>query len=447
MNKVRRLYVRNALPGSLLLLVFVPVFSQGIPEKLTADNAVAAAMANNRELLLAASDEKIAAARYKETQAIFLPQAGLSYTAMTTSNPLNAFGFKLQQRSIAQADFNPDLLNHPNGTPDFAARIDVQQPLINMDQYYMRKGAFVQQEIYQLKSRRTKEWLVFEVKKAYMQLQLAYRSAKVWEDALQTANALYRYTSDRVEQGLFRKPDALNAQVQVRTTESNLAAARSNIKNVSDYLGLLMGKPYGIVYVVDSSDSPATAIAAADTIVPAGRADLTAMHKAIEASDLAIRSRKMSVLPKLNAFGSWQTNDSRMFGFGANAYLAGIQLSWDIFRGNSIRNKLSTQTLERNRLAEELSLREAQSRLELNKAQRQLADAGYTIQQQRGAVLSASESLRILNDRYQQGLAGSTDVLMAQTQLSQQQLALAQAVFEQQVAAAYIHFLTTSTGR
>ena len=128
MNKLRRLFVRNALPVSLLLLVFVPVFPQDIPEKLTADNAVAAAMANNRELLLAASDEKIAAARYKETQAIFLPQAGLSYTAMATSNPLNAFGFKLQQRSIAQADFNPDLLNHPNGTPDFAARIDVQQP-------------------------------------------------------------------------------------------------------------------------------------------------------------------------------------------------------------------------------------------------------------------------------------------------------------------------------
>ncbi|HLI92321.1 MAG TPA: hypothetical protein VKU83_01870 [Puia sp.] len=45
---------------------------------------------------LAAIDERSAAARYRETQAVGLPQIGLSYTAMTTDNPLNAFGFKLQ---------------------------------------------------------------------------------------------------------------------------------------------------------------------------------------------------------------------------------------------------------------------------------------------------------------------------------------------------------------
>ena len=447
MINIRHLFVWKASLVLFLPMAFTQAYPQGRLEKLDANQAIAAALANNRELQLATLDEKIAAARFRETEAIFMPQAGLSYTAMTTNNPLNAFGFKLQQQSIAQTDFDPSLLNHPKSTADFTTRVDIQQPLLNMDQYYLRKGAYKQVEASRFKSERTKDGLVFEVQKAYMQLQLAYSSVKVWEDALQTARALYRFTADRVEQGLLRKPDALNANVQVITTESNLATARSNVKNASDYLSLLMGKPYGVVYTVDDKELPVAELPVADTSLPAGRADFAALHKAIEASDLAIRSRRLSALPRLNAFGSYQLNDNRMLGFGANAYLAGIQLSWDIFKGNSIRNKVSTQTMERNKLVQELSFREEQSRLELNKAQRQLADAAYKIRQQDAAVLNASESLRILNDRYEQGLAGNTDVLMAQTQLSQQRLALAQAIFEHNVTAAYIHFLTTPSGK
>ncbi|HTI92290.1 MAG TPA: TolC family protein, partial [Puia sp.] len=296
-----------------------------------------------------------------------------------------------------------------------------------------------------LKGQRTKEGVVFEVSRAYMQLQLALATVRVLEEALATAGALYRYTGDRVDQGMLNKADVLNAKVQVTTTESRLAEANSQVKNASDYLSLLMGRAYGTFYAVDSNSMQETGTVITDSVLPAGRADLIVLQKAIEASDLGIRSRKMSALPRLNAFGSYQLNDSRMFGFGANAYLAGIQLSWDIFKGNSIRNKIATQTLERNKLAEELSLRKDQSSLELNKAQRQLADTRYRIRQEQAAAASAAEAFRILKDRYEQGLAGSTDVLLAQTQLSQQQLALAQAIFDHRVTIAYIRFLTANS--
>ena len=101
------------------------------------------------------------------------------------------------------------------------------------------------------------------------------------------------------------------------------------------------------------------------------------MQKAIEASDLMIKSGKMSYLPKLNAFGSYQFNDKQVLGFGANAYLAGVQLSWDIFKGNSTKNSMATQTLERNKLSEQLTQQKDQSQLELDKAYRDLADAQF----------------------------------------------------------------------
>ena len=76
-----------------------------------------------------------------------------------------------------------------------------------------------------------------------------------------------------------------------------------------------------------------------------------------------------------------------------------------------------------------------------------MSDAAFDIQQQRLAIDQASESLTILQNRYQQGLVNTTDVLMATTQLSQQKFALAQAVFTANVTRAYLQLLTSGTNK
>ena len=423
------------------------VSAQDSTTSLSLSDAVDAALSNNSGIRLAKLDEKIAAANYKQTEAVFLPQVGFSYTAMSTNNPLNAFGFKLQQGAITQNDFNPALLNHPSGTPDFTTKLEVQQPLLNMDMLYMRKGAEKQTEVYQYKTQRTKEYLTFEVQKAYLQLRLSYDAVGVLTDALRTIKAVYTYTDNHFNQGLIQKSDLLNAQVQVTTVESNLAKARSNIRNASDYLSLLMGNKTGVVYKINESSAPSEP--GADTVqkIASSRSDFMAMQKAIDASDLMIRSSRMSYLPKLNAFGNYQYNDNHLTGFGANAYLVGLQLSWDIFKGNKTKNTIAVQKLERDKLSEQLAQQKDQSQQELNKAYRDLADARFEIQQEKAAIEQASESLRILQNRYQQGLVNTTDVLMAETQLSQQRFALAQAQFTMNLTVYYLQLLTSSTNK
>lgn len=418
--------------------------AQDSTRQLSIKEAISAALSNNTAIRQAKLDENIAAANYKQTQDIYLPQLGFSYTAISTNNPLNAFGFTLQQKSITQNDFNPGLLNHPSGTPDFSTKLELQQPLINIDMLYRRKAAAKQIDLYQYKTQRTKEYLVFEVQKAWLQLKLAYDAVAVLEDALQTAKAVYTFTENHFKQGLIQKSDLLNAQLQSTTVESNLAKANSNIRNASDYLSVLMGSKGGIVYRV--ADAPETASITRDTsagITPS-RTDFLAMQKAIEASDLMIISAKKSWLPKLNAFGSYQLNDSRMLGFGANAYLAGVQLSWDILKGNSTKNNIASQTLQRNKLTEQLAQQKEQSKLELTKALRDLADAQFEIKQQTLAIDQAAESLLILQNRYQQGLVNTTEVLRAATQLAQQKFAMAQAVFTASSTQALIQLLTAS---
>ncbi len=419
--------------------------AQETVKNLSLNEVITAVLANNKNIQLAKLDGNIALANYLQTDAIFLPEANLSYTAMSTNNPLNAFGFKLQQGTITQNDFNPALLNHPSATPDYLAQLEVKQPLLNVDMLYMRKGAEKQTEVYQYKIQRTQEYMTFETTKAYLQLELAYEAVKVLIEAENTAKSVYKYTDDHFKQGLIQKSDLLNAQVHLTSVQSSLAKANSSISNTSDYLGLLMGQPGGTIYKV--SNEPQQSLPTTDDTkkVFANRSDFMAMQKAIDASDLMIKSSQMSYLPKLNAFGNYQYNDSHLTGFGANAYLVGVQLSWNVFNGNKTRHVIAAQKLERDKLAVQLAQQKDQSQVELGKAYRDLSDARFEMGQDQAAIDQASEALRILQNRYQQGLVSTNDVLTADTQLSQLKFSLAQARFTANLVKAHIQLLITTT--
>lgn len=413
------------------------------PVPITPDSAIHAALNYNKQAIMAGLDQKIASANYHKTDAVFLPEVTASYSAFYTNDPLSAFGFKLEQRAVTPADFNPDVLNHPEAKGYYNAKLEVKQPLLNADMLYARKAAKLQTELYGYSSVRTRQYVVFQVQQACLQLALAYEAEDVLKQALNTANAAYKFADNHYQQGLIQKSDVLNAEVQVNTVETDLAKAKSNIQNASDNLSLLMGAPTGVLYKLNV-ELQFTQQVALPTTVPQTRPDLMAMQKAITASNMMIKSDKTSFIPRLNAFGNFQYNDSRLAGFGANSYFAGLQLSWDIFKGNRTNNDIKVKTFESEKLATQLAQQKEQAQLELNKALRDLADARFAVQQQTAAVNQASEASRILDNRYQQGLVTTTDLLAAQTQLAQRKLALAQARFSQNVTLAYINLLTST---
>ena len=427
----------------VVLLFSHALRSQDSITHLSLQNAIAASVSNNDAIKLSELDVQVGQAKSRQASATLLPQANFSYTAVTTNNPLNAFGFKLQQRSITAADFNPKLLNNPSVTPDFSAKFELQQPLLNIDMLYQRKGAAKQVEMYQLLSERTREYVCFETEKAYLQLQMAYDENKVLNEALVTTKAIYKTSKDYYDQGLIQKSDLLNAEVHVMNIETQVKSSQSGLQDASDMLSTLMGKPTGTVYTVDPIIITNDVIADNVTL-PDERSDFKALEKGMESYDMMIKSSKMSYLPRLNSFASYQWNDKSIFGFDVNAHLAGVQLSWNILNGNRTRNIISQQRLEKEKLSKQLDQQKKEAQLQINHTRRQLSDASYVMKQQHLAVEQASEALRVLQNRYTEGLVKTTDVLMAQTQLSQQKMGYVRAVFNYNLAATSLKFLTTS---
>ncbi len=403
--------------------------------------AVETASRNNANIKMSELDTKVANANYRQTDAVFLPQVDLGYTAMSTNNPLNAFGFLLQQQTVTAMDFDPAKLNNPRARQDYSAKVEAKLPLLNMDMIYARKGAKAQEEVYKYKAQRTKEYIEFEVKKAYTQLQMSYKAQSVLEASLKDVKQIHQSVTNFYDQGLIQKSDVLNAQVQVNTIESALAKAESNIHNASDGLRLLMGlESAEEVYLTDSLSQKIESVQ--NNMLSISRSDIMAMNKALDATNMMVKSSKMAFLPRINAFGAYQLNDSKPLGFNANSYLVGINLSWNIFSGNQNKNKVKSYQFQRDKIQEELDLHVKQSQLELDKTKRDLRDLQIEINKQKASVEQADEALRILTNRHKEGLVNTTDLLMSQAQLSQQKLMLAQATMSYNITQSYLEFLS-----
>lgn len=422
------------------LLVYRSAFSQDT-SFLKLQDAIASAIVNNDAVKLSTLDEQIAKSKLKQTDAIFLPQINFSYSSFATNNPLNAFGFKLQQKSITSYDFDPAKLNRPSATYDFTTKLELQQPIINLDLLYQRKAATAQTEMYNLISKRTKEGLSFETEKAYLNLQMLYRATDVLQQALATAKSVHKSTKDYYDQGLVQKSDLLNAEVYKMNIETQLKQLSSNISDASDMLSLLMGQPTGKIYMTDSIEKKQDVVG--DTLrLSNNRSDFAAMEKGIESYKLMIHSSKMNYYPKLNAFASYQLNDNNALGFNANSYLAGFQLSWNLFNGNRTKNVIVQQGLEKDKLEKQLKQKKDQEQLQINHAHNQMSDALFEMKQKESSIQQASEALRVLQNRYSQGLVKTIDVLQSQTQLAEQKLGYVQAIYNYNLTLVTLTFLT-----
>lgn len=395
----------------------------------------------NRSIKISEQEYNEARADYRQTNAVFLPNITVSHTGIATTNPLMAFGSKLNQEILTQNDFNPALLNNPSQIENYATKFEILQPLVNIDEIYQRKAAKKKMSAIALQTERTSDYLTFEVDRAYMQLQLAHKAVDVIEKALEAAEANKTLADNSFKQGYLQRADVLSVEVRVTEVKNLLQTAKSNIHNASNYISFLMNEKEDVIY--QPSDSLAITVLSLDKkIVSENRADIKAMQLTSNAYQTMHKADKMAFLPRLNAFGSYELYDDQIFQADANGYVFGAQLSWDIFQGSKRFGKAqkSKAEFEKSKLQYEQYV--SQSQLEFNKAKRMLLDAENKLKLTELALEQSKQSLRIRTNRFREGLEKTSDLLMAETQYAQKQLEYYQTVFEYNFAQSYLQFLT-----
>ena len=424
------------------ILIIIPIIFLSLLSKaqeivlITKEDVVAKVKENNNTIKMSRQDVLMAKGDYNQTNTVFLPNISASYSGMATTNPLMAFGTKLNQEILTQNDFLPALLNNPSQIEDYATKIEILQPLINLDGIYQRKAAKAKLNATELQSERTKDYMSLEVEKAYMQLQLAYKTVSVLKKAELTALENKRLADNGFKLGYLQRADVLSVEVRALEIQNQLQNAKSSVGNISNYLSILMNDTsYNILKPTDSL----TVISSEKTseTLPENRTDILAMDFATEAYKQMHQADKVAFLPRLNAFGSYELHDDTIFQGNANGYSFGAQLSWNILEGSKRfgKKQKSKAEFEKSKIQQQEYI--AQSQVELNKANRMLLDAKNSLGLSNLALLQSEESLRIRTNRFKQGLEKTTDLLMAETQYSQKQLEYYTTVFQHNFAVAY----------
>ena len=427
----------------LILASFSVSFGMQAQESvlITKGEVLTEVLSENNTLKISEQEVLAAQGDYNQSNAVLLPNISISHTGIATTNPLMAFGSKLNQEILTQADFNPILLNDPSQIEDYATRIQVQQPLLNFDGLYQRKAAKAKLNATQLQAERKQDYIELMVDKAYMQLQLSYKTVEVLKKAKMAALENKRLADNSFKQGYLQKSDVLAVEVRVTEIENQLQYAQSNIKNASNQLSVLMNdESYRIFQPADSLTIINNSLSFEN--FPENRKDILAVSSASEAYRQMYRSDKMSFLPRLNAFGTYELHDDEVFQGDADGYLFGAELKWDIFEGSKRFGKAKKSRAEYEKSKLELNQYKAESQVELNRAKRMLQDAKNNLELTDLALSQSKESLRIRTNRFEQGLERTTDLLMAETQYAQKQLEYYTTIFQHNYALAYVQFLT-----
>ena len=412
-------------------------------QQISEAEVIEAVKANNLSLQINEKDADVKQAQYRRSNAAFLPQVQVSHDFYRTNNPVFAFSAKLNQGIFTQADFDVAKLNDPDGISNFTTTLQVQQPLLNLDKLIQRKSARYAKEAQELKNQFKEDALIVKTKSVFMQLQLAYASEQVLKEAKKTAQEGYKVTKDFYDNGYLDKSDLLKAEVRLSTVENQLEASRNGIQNVSDQLNFLMQSetskkliPSDSLQMIDLFEQKEEDIDLENTT------DVKAMQKKQRSYDKLYESKKFNFLPRLNAFGNIQYFDNDVFQTGNDSYFFGASLQWDLFKGYQNIGKLQETKAKADRAKLEYEEYVDDKQNKVNKVLRALSLAENKIRRNKLAKEQAVESLRIIKDRYDEGLEKTADLLQAQSLAAQKRLAYLQAVYEYNYNLLYYQLLT-----
>ncbi|MBO6585524.1 MAG: TolC family protein [Gracilimonas sp.] len=410
--------------------------------KMSLEDVLRIAEKENFQVLMAESDIEITRSQYRQTNAAFLPRISLEETGISTNDPLSVFGFKLKQEAVTAADFNPDILNNPDPYENFNTKLQVQQPLFNPDQFLRRSAVKNQLNAAKEQLEGTQSYARFQVKETYYQLLLTEERLSVINTSLKAARENERQARDFYEQGMVSKADYLAAAVRVRDLESRQSEAENQRQSVQENLRFLLGMNEEVVIQPTDSLNMATASLGSLPANPdVSNSTLQALQYRVKAAEKMVSSSKLSFVPSINLFGSYEFNDDVLLGTQGENYMLGATLKWELFSGFSKVGKVMQSQAELKKAKVAYQSQSQKTRMEIKQARRSVKQAQKQFAFAEASVEQAAEDLRIRSDRYEQGMEKTSDLLSAEARYSQAQLQRLNAVYQHNISMATLELL------
>ncbi len=380
---------------------------------------IEAALANNRDLRIAALRIEEARAQYNIQSADLLPTLNATASGARSRTPANlsptgrATVNSSYQVGLGITSFELDFFGRVRSLNDAA-----------LAQYLASEEA----------ARAARISLVAEVAKAYLAERAFAEQYELARKTLESRDAAYKLAKQRFDVGASSALDLRQNEVLVQTARASLATLTRQRAQATNALTLLVGKPLAASLPPEQSLDAQNIV----TDIPAGlpsdlltrRPDIRAAEQRLKAANANIGAARAAFFPRISltaGIGTASNALDGLFDAGSRTWSFAPQLLLPIFDAG--RNSASLSLAEvRNNIAV------ADYEKSIQTAFREVADtlaARATLEDQvaaQRAVLDAdADRLKLAEQRYQNGVASSLDVLDAERELFSAEQSLVQA--------------------
>ncbi|MEI6847140.1 MAG: TolC family protein [Chlorobiaceae bacterium] len=402
--------------------------------KLSLSDAITIALKNNYAIKAARSRVDQADARVVQTRQSYLPKVTLSENMVVTNDPGAALVFKLQQKSLQNADFEASKMTHPDLINDFNTSLQVMQPVYNADASAGRSMAVAAKKAQEFMAVRTEETIELQVSKVYYGLILARKNIDAVEQSIITMQGHSAEAAKSYNAGLLTKSDKLSTDVRLAELQEQKLLLQDEIKNARDILKVMLNLDPSVTIVPTSDLSVDTVVQVEnETGLPPSRADLKAFEKykdvAVFQGEMVSASRR----PRLNAFLQTNLHSDNIFGGGAS-WLIGLNIQWRIFDGMATAGRLQEAKAQEREAMYNVEAAKNNSISEVNKSLRSLKTAKARIAVAAKALEEAKVSLDYIGRQYKTGMAMTFELLMREQAFTYAKMRLNQAAYDYCVA-------------
>ncbi len=414
-------------------------------QQLTLRQAIDQALGQNPETAAAQAGADAAGAQARLARTALLPQLSFTEDMSRGNDPVYAFGTRLRQRRFTQADFAINSLNRPAPIGNLASRFSGQW--MAFDFFKTEKqihGADLMKQSAASGAKAVNQKVVLDVVQAYEMVLYAERQVAVAQHQQATAEALLASVADRVKAGLAVESDRMSAEVNLAARRQDLIAAQGGLQMAWAQLRAAIGNEQlqqTSLKPIEPHLFPGESLQQELDTAAKTRPDLQALTQAQGAQGEAVGAARSAFAPHIAAYGNWEEDHSPATGASGNNWVAGVQIGLDILPFGK-RAELQQQKAIKAGLDARAASYRQQITLQVNQAHIQRETAQLSMDTARAAMDQAAESLRILRNRYNAGLATMTDLLRAEDAERQSQTNYWHAVYGNASAYAQLLYAT-----
>ncbi len=405
---------------------------------LSLSEAIQLAITHNPSINEVQAQIDISAERIVQVKSGFMPRIDASGAYNRTTNPAQTFATKLNQGMITQDDFNVDRLNDPDPIDNYTGRFTAVWPLYDSGQtwYGLRQAELGRKET-GLEMIRVRQQVIAQTVVTYVGLLTAQENLSIVRQTLTTARAHHKMVTSRYKSGFVVKSDLLRTQVHIANLEQQQLQAESQAEvaraELNAAMGVTIDSKFKLSSRLESREGIAEPMEHWIETALGQRADLKQIDFQQSIAEEEIKKSRAAHLPSLNLAGNYEVNTEN-FNESADNYSVGAVVTFNIFSGNRTSAKVREAKATLRQIQAMRRKFKQRVLVETRQAYLQADSAWRRIHVARAAVTQAEEALRIVTNRYKNGLFTIVDLLNSELALQQAHTNHLQAVHDYKVA-------------